>query len=808
MRKIILETPKNSSPVDKIINIVFDKRAFVLLAIFIITMAMGYFAYKVRFETIYNEMLPQNDPFVKTHLTYETQYGGPLAIRAVLQRADGTIYSAEGLKKIKSFTEALDATPGVNHDQVYSLTSRKIRRMKVDEFGAYSVPIVNRDKPLPTSQAELKQLAIEVKNTPGVVGNYISFDGSSAYFQANLVPSEIDYQTVFTYLRSLETEFSDENTKIYLFGQPVLTGWIYTYNAEVIKILAASFLLMLGMLWYSSKNLNLVLLAGAASLVSAVWGLGFVGVLGWTMDPLILVIPMLIMARTLSHSVQMGMRFVELCKNGTNQRDIIVQLFKKQFRPGMLGIVTDAAGIFLIGVADIPMMQKLALFSGVWALSVVISVLVMMPLMLSYLKIDDSQVDNGSVGQAGLVTFFLKSVVAVTSFRAGRSGLWLSLLLILGLTLYISKDVSVGELVPGTSLLWPDSSYNHAVNIHAENFIGTDELLVIMEPVNQRSLESDGLKRDIRNLDIIYQMRKFQVSMDHSPLIKGSLSYVDLLPGVARSLSGNHPKFEVLPRTQEEAGHNTHLLQAGSAPGDFDHYFEREYNSASIRFFVADHKAETVNNVVGLATERIDQLARTDVGKYGRLRMAAGSIGLAAATNKEIERAQVLNFVLTLVAIIGFIWWGYRVFSAVTILLVPLLFTNIVISAIMVVMGISFNVNTLPILSVGMGVGIDYGIYLLSRAVEESKSGLHDNVVSAVHHAIATSGRAILITAVTMVVAIGAWYFLSNLRFQADMGLLLALVMLINCLGALYIIPLLLISFRPKILQNTATVIR
>lgn len=788
---------------NRLIITLFERRAFVLFAIFFVTITMGYYAKDVRFETLYDEMLPQNDPFVKTHMAYESQYGGPLAIRAILERTDGTIFSADAIKKINQFTDALDATPGVNHDQIFSLTSRKVRRMKVDEFGAYSVPLVARDKPLPSTTAELKQLSGNVKNTAGVVGTYVSFDNSAAYFQANLIPAEVNYQAVFTYLRSLESKYSDKNTKIYLFGQPVLTGWIYTYNGEVIRILAISFVLMLGMLLYSSKNLGLVLLAGTASLVSAIWGLGFVGMFGWTMDPLILVIPMLIMARTLSHSVQMGMRYVELCRTEINNHDTIVQLFKRQFRPGMLGVVTDAAGIFLIGVADIPMMQKLAIFSGVWALSVIISVLVMMPLMLSYMKPYNSQGSNDRERNTGLITFFLDVVITTTSASAGRNILWFFLLLSLGATLYVAKDISVGELAPGTSLLWPDSSYNNAVNVHANKFIGTDELLVIMEPLGVPSPDVGGIKRDIRNLDIIYQMQKLQISMDNSPFIKGSLSYVDLLPDVARSLSGNHPKFEVLPRTQDEAGHNTHLLQAGSAPGDFDHYFEREYHSASIRFFVADHKAETVNQVVNLAQNRIDQLAQTDIGKHGHLRMAAGSIGLAAATNKEIERAQILNFVLTLIAIIGFIWWGYRSFAAVTILLVPLLFTNIVISAIMVKMGISFNVNTLPIISVGMGVGIDYGIYLLSRTIEESKSGSHGNVTGAVRHAISTSGRAILITAMTMVVAIGAWYFMSNLRFQADMGLLLALVMLINCLGALFIIPLLLISFSPKMLNNT-----
>ena len=560
---------------------------------------------------------------------------------------------------------------------------------------------------------------------------------------------------------------------------------------------------MLAMLLYSSGNLSLVLLAGAASLVSAIWGLGFVGILGWTMDPLILVIPMLVMARTLSHSVQMGLRYVELCKEKISGNETVILLFKKQFKPGLLGIVTDAAGIFLIGVADIPIMKKLAIFSGVWSLSVVVTVLVMIPLLLSYMKPGGKGEREISQGDVGVTTRFLGLLFAMTGTGGRRKIAWSVILLILGTTIFISKDIAVGELTPGTSLLWPDSDYNKAVNLHASKFVGPDELLVIMESVATEIVTTAGtLKNDVRNLDVIKQMRAFQKLMDESTAVKGSLSYVDFLPGVARSLSGNYPKFEVLPRDQQEAGHITHLLQAGAAPGDFDHFFERDYNSASIRFFVADHRADTVNQVVDQARVAIDKVASQDSSKYGNLRMAAGSIGLASATNKEIARAQTLNFVLTLAAIVCFIWWGYRTFSAVVILLIPLLFTNVVVTAIMVKMGISFNINTLPILSVGMGVGIDYGIYLLSRAIEEGRGGTHRDLTGAIEYAVSTSGRAILITAITMVVAVGAWYFMSNLRFQADMGLLLALVMLINCLGALILIPLLLTSFRPKILQN------
>jgi len=123
----------------------------------------------------------------------------------------------------------------------------------------------------------------------------------------------------------------------------------------------------------------------------------------------------------------------------------------------------------------------------------------------------------------------------------------------------------------------------------------------------------------------------------------------------------------------------------------------------------------------------------------------------------------------------------------------------------MSVMGISFDVNTLPIVSVGMGVGIDYGIYLISRMQDEIKGGSY--LENAVRTAVRTCGRAIFFTAIIMIIAVLFWYVWSDLRFQAEMGLLLAILMAVNCLGALILIPLQVLSFKPGFLRpavNTA----
>ena len=784
---------------------IISSRVALLCITALITCIAVFYAASISFKTVYEDILPKHDAYIDTHLKYEGQYGGPLSLKLILETKQGSIYTAETIKKIQNITDALDATPYVNHDQVFSISSRKVRRVKIDEYGANSVPLLPAKDLLPSTDKELQDFADLVDSTPGVLGTYVSFDKSAAYFQASLIPGDIDYLKVFNYIKDLSDQYTDESLSLHMFGEPILTGWVYTYNAEVIQILIVSFLLMLVMLWYFSKNIRMVSLAGLTSLISAIWGLGFVGILGWSLDPLILVIPMLVMARTLSHSVQMGMRYLEIVREIASTKEACTELLRKQFRPGVLGIVTDAAGIFLIAVADISMMEKLAVFAGVWSLSVIATVLVMMPLLISYLgSVPKENIVNVN-SDNGLTKKILNGIFHLSDNKKSRVTVWVMFGVISLSSFWVAQDLQVGEIEPGTSLLWPDSSYNQAVTLHTNKFIGPDELLVIVE-VNTESKESkkslDSV--DIRHPDIIKKMQMFQYMMGGLDSVKGSLSYVDLLPSVKRSLSGNYPKFERLPEDQRESGQLTSLLQGNSAPGDFDYLFDQKYRNASVRFFVPDHKANTVKEVIDRANEVINEIESKEPSLAGTLRMAAGSIGIAAATNMEVSRAQSLNFLLTTLVIIVAIWLGYKSMSAVLILITPLLFTDILVAAIMVKMGISINVNTLPILSVGMGIGIDYGIYLLSRSIEEGKKGVHKSMNDAVHHAILTSGRAIFITAITMVIAVGAWYFMSNLRFQADMGLLLALIMIINCLGALILIPLMIHTFKPQMMSQLA----
>jgi predicted RND superfamily exporter protein len=143
---------------------------------------------------------------------------------------------------------------------------------------------------------------------------------------------------------------------------------------------------------------------------------------------------------------------------------------------------------------------------------------------------------------------------------------------------------------------------------------------------------------------------------------------------------------------------------------------------------------------------------------------------------------------------------AYRSVVAAVLLLIPVNVSNLFLGAVLVQMGIGLDVNTLPITAIGVGVGIDYGIYLLSRICEEYNSS--EDVGLSIERAIATTGKAIFFTATIVLIAILPWYFLSGLKFLADMGLLLVMVMLINMLVALVLLPLEIWLVKPRFLKQ------
>lgn len=768
---------------DFLCRVLFFNRYLTLGLIFLATAVWGMGVPGASFRTIFEDLLPRGHGIVENYLGYRAQYGNQDSVQLILENAHGSIYAPPFLRAVDEATRAFETLPGINKERITSITSRKVRIAHTDGSTIYSDPLIDPDRGMPETEPALQELKARVISAPGVLGQWVSWDQTAALIDGALVPGASDYVAVFERLRQIAVAAEQTpGVSAKMLGRPVLTGWVYSFQGQIGWILLLSLVIVLGMVALYSRSITLVGLASLAAILSIVWGLGLLGYLGGNLDPLVLVVPILLVARALSHSVQMGLRYQELQAVGLQRIEAGRELFKRQFVPGALGIVSDAFGLFLIAIADIPVMQKLALFVGFWTISMLINVMMVFPLMISFMP-------QRPVGKRASRVLgrhpILDGLGRLAINSRSRWVTWACALTLTAVCVGLSANVPMGNPQSGTPLLWPDSPYNEAVASYNEKFLGADQLTVVLEAASG----------DVRNLRYVEAASALQARMDAEPLVAGSVSFVDLLPQVRRIFWGNYPKAEVLPVSDQESGAYTQMLQNGANPGDFDRYFDREYRHASITFFLKDASTPTVNAVFQALHQAIDQVER-DYDVKGAFQIGLGSASLQAAVNDEVHFSHSATFICGVLLMTLTCLFAYRSMTLSVILVVPLVLTNFVVLATMTLMNIGLDVNTLPIIAVGMGVGIDYGIYLMSRIIEEAgPDATLVDVGPAVVRSLKTTGSAIWLTATTMVFSVGVWYFLSDLRFQAEMGLLLALIMLVNLVGALVLVPVQVMTF-------------
>ena len=756
----------------------------------IIGLITVFFCFQIKnmvIKTELTDLYPPNHPFIKIHEKYKDQLGSPFKVFMMLQVKEGDIYNEKILGKVIRITDGLDAIPGVNHNHVYSIASRKIKKTKVKKDAIITMNLMDG---IPPDMDEFRE---SVRTAGGVYGIWVSRDEKSILFTAAFIEHMMDYDVIFEGVQKLIGEESDDNTIIHAAGEPVLMGWVNKNLGEMYYIFGLTFLGFVALLWLYFRNALGVIVHIPPIILGVIWFLGFSGFLGFNVEPLTLVIPILIVARSLSHSVQFTERYFEIYHE-QEKKDVnkaCIETLEHIFPPGMLGIVTDALGILLIAVAPVPMMQKLAYLCGFWAFSNVISGMLFTPVFISYSSSWHPHNIDRLVDQDKGITQKILGVIAGVGYGKAGVATFIITIVVAAVTGWIASNVEIGDIHPGTPILWEDSEYNIAIDEMNKNFPGTEELYVILAGDGPRAVEDPGFLRTIE---------AFQNHMEGSELVSRTLSISDKLTRISSAIYAGYPKWETLPQTKNESCQLFNALNGNAAPGDFSLYFSEDMSVANVVVWYKDHMRNTligaIKSVREFMEDKKDLLARENC----IVQLASGSLGLLYAINETVEDAQLLNFALVMGVVFLLCSWNYRSIAAAIILMIPLNLTNIITLSIMNYMEIGLNINTLPVVSVGVGVGIDYGIYLLSRICEEYQLAGGEYTPEVATRSIKTTGKAIFFTATTMIVGVLFWYFLSSMKFQAEMGLLLALIMFINIFAALVLIPTLVYIFKPKFL--------
>ena len=754
----------------------------------LISLIFGYGLFRVEARTIFSDLFPSTHPFVEAY-TDHPNFGNPLTVTLMVKRTDGQdIYNAQTLGKIYALSRDIDLVPGVDHDQIVSIATAKARYTTLTADGIYSNPIMD-DRP-PKSAAELAEIRRRVGQSPFARTFLVSADGTAALVNATFIERLVDYGTVFEQVQALVDKYDDGQHEIHVAGWPTLTGWVYHFGGDTVKIFAVTLGLMFLCLLLVMRNTAGVLTPVIVSAISAVWGFGFVGWIAHPVEPLLMVVPLLLIARSFSHSVQATERYYELLREYGDKRKAAEMSLAVMVAPGTLGIFTDACGLLLVGLAPIPAMERFALFTGFWALMLVPTSVILTPVLLSLLpapknldKLIGSSKDAGIVHR--LLEIVLGSLARLSTGRMARVSAVVFLVLAVG-SIGLMTRVQVGNPVEGSNLLREDSAFNTAVRQINAHFPGVMSLEVIFEGKSGRI---------VRQADTLIAMRSLQRCLESRPNPPtATLSFADYAPEANRLFNGGNPKWMPLDRDDAAVSAAANALMMGTSPKAFLHVADFEQKNATVSLWYPNNKQATVDAALADARQCIAKVgAEHDTF---RIRLASGSIALQQSINETVDTYQWYILAgLNLVIGIG-CSLAYRSVAAALVLLVPVNLANALLTAYMVLMGMGLDVNSLPILAIGIGVGIDYGIYMVSRICEEYKDARHlGEAITAAH---LTCGKAILFTALLMTIGILPWYALSELKFLSDMGLLLIVVMTINMVLALVLVPLLIYLFKPR----------
>jgi len=305
---------------------------------------------------------------------------------------------------------------------------------------------------------------------------------------------------------------------------------------------------------------------------------------------------------------------------------------------------------------------------------------------------------------------------------------------------------------------------------------------------------AEGKKPEaIKDAKVLEQIDLFQRHMEQGPGAGGSLTATTLLKKIFRTFHEGDPKWEMLPTRDDHIGQLFFLLTSGTSRGEMDRFFSPDYTNATITLFYRNYNNEVIHDAIDRAKAYIAAHSKPDDSV--RYLLAGGLFGILAAANEEVEWSYRVNVPLIFAAVFVLSFLTYRSAVAALIVMIPSLVAQPLSEAVMYLVGIDFNINSLPVAAIGIGIGIDYGYYVLSRIVEEYE--VDQDFAAANVRAIATTGKAIIFTCTTLVVSVMFWLF-HPLKFEAEMAFLLMMLMIFHAIGALVFIPALVSLLRPR----------
>ena len=799
----------------RIADAVFSIRPLILFVFLVGTVAMAFFLAQLRVDAGFMKQLPLDHEFMQTFLDYEREFGGANRVMVALMARDGEMFTEDFFEDFEQISNRVFFIPGVDRASVRSIFTPNVRFVEVVEDGFAGGNVIPADfSPSPEMFERVRSNIVK----SGEVGRLVAGDFSGAMVWANLLERDpstgetLDYQDVAQLLESIRTEFENEHHTVHIIGFAKIVGDIADGARSVVAYFGIAFLITALLLFWYSGSLWLTVLPLTCSVVAVIWQLGLLSLLGFGIDPMNILTPFLVFAIGVSHGVQMisgwnaeklfaGHSPAGMVHSGQSLEDLpevssleaSKRTFARLLAPGSIALISDTIGFLTILLINIRIIQELAITASIGVAVIIFTNLLLLPILLSYVRLRNEkkfQRKQFEAGQRpslvwGVIGKFTNHGVAVVAVIVGIT--------LFGLAWVKSQEMQIGDSQPGVPELRPDARYNQDARLIADRFsLGTDLISVIAETVPEACTESFAVMEAIDRFS--WQMANVE-----------GVQQVVSLPMVAKVVNAGwnegHLAWKVLPR-------NNFVMRQNLQDVDTDTgLLNRDCSAMPIMMFTEDHKAETIIRVVNRVRELRKEIFLEDLLDFTgpgevlqdlitredepcdeclRFRLATGNVGVMAATNEVVESAQTPMLLYVYSAIIVLCLLTFRSLLGTLCIVLPLVLVSYMAYSLMAFMGIGLKVNTLPVVALGVGIGVDYGIYIFSRMRSFMQEGL--TLDEAYFRTLRLTGRAVFFTALTLAVGVGTWLF-SDLQFQADMGVLLAFMFIFNMIGAMLLLP-------------------
>ncbi|RTL54166.1 MAG: RND family transporter [Rhodocyclaceae bacterium] len=765
-------------------RLLFNNRIIVVAFCLLVTLLLGFQATKLNLGASFEKMIPTRHPYIANYLAHKADLTGlGNVVRIAVENPKGTIFDANYLETLRKINDEVFLLPGVDRPFMKSLWTPATRWIGVTEEGLDGGPVI--DDGYDGSPGAMQKLRANVDRS-GEIGTLVAGNFQSSLILVPLMEKDdstgarLDYHDLSLKLEALRAKYEGENIRIHITGFAKIVGDLISGLKQVLIFFATAIAICTAVLFWYTRCWRSTLLVVSCSLVAVVWLLGALPSLGYELDPYSILVPFLVFAIGMSHGAQKMNGVMQDIGRGTHRLVAARYTFRRLILAGLTALMADGVGFAVLMVIDIRVIQDLAITASIGMAALIFTNLILLPILLSLTGVSADAAQRSlksELAETADVGHRKHVLWAFLDHFTGRK--WATVALVASVVIgaigfSVSLHLKIGDLDPGAAELRQDSRYNRDNAFMTGNYAASSDIFVAMVKTGMGECSTYA---NLMKVDAL------EWELQQLPGVESTNSLSAIAKRTAAGMNEGSLLWYEIPRSQG-------MINAivTRAPREL---FNQNCDLLSVYVYLNDHKADTLDSVVHL----VEDFARRNDSEEVKFIQAAGNSGIEAATNIVVKKANSQMLLLVYGAVIVLAFITFRSWRAVICAVLPLMLTSVLCEALMVMLGIGVKVATLPVIALGVGIGVDYALYVLTVTLARMRDGM--SLSEAYYKALLFTGKVVVLTGITLGIAVATWDF-SPIKFQADMGILLAFMFILNMIGALILLPTLSYFLLPE----------